>query len=133
MRRIVGCTYHRIHRVLDMLCLGFSCDHMLAYSLHVQTQWRVTHNHQIILASRDMYLPFSNNEESNVFDAKCKEFDQFMHGSIVSNCSMSEFGDLQIVFSNDVVFELFIPASVKDEEWRLIDLIRDEHIVFYDV
>ena len=60
MKRIVGSTYHRMHRVLDMLCLGFSHDHIPTYSLHVQTQWRLIHDHQIILASGDMYIPYSD-------------------------------------------------------------------------
>jgi hypothetical protein len=56
-----------------------------------------------------------------------------MKGSTVTNCTISEFGDLRISFSNNVLFELFIPTSSKDEEWRLVDLTRDEHVVFYDV
>ena len=147
MKRIVGSTYHRMHRVLDMLCLGFSHDHIPTYSLHVQTQWRLIHDHQIILASGDMYIPYSDavgedwdysihgrpNEESSFFDVKCKEIDRLMEESVVSNCTISEFGDLQISFSNNVLFQIFIPTSLKDEEWRLVDLIRDEHIIFYDV
>ena len=147
MKRIVGSTYHRIHRVLDMLCLGFFREHIPAYSLHVQTQWRFIHNHEILLASRDMYIPHSNavakdwdysiqgrsKEESSIFDVKCQEIDRLMDGSIVSDCTISEFGDLQISFSNNVPFQIFIPSSLKDEEWRLVDLIRDEHVVFHDV
>ena len=147
MRRIIGTSYHGITRVLDMLCLGFSQNHMPAYSLHVQTQWRFIHDHQIILASRDMYIPYSDttgedwdysiqgrsDEESSIFDVRYKEIDHFMEGCIVSECTVSEFGDLQISFSNNVLFELFIPTSSKEEEWRLVDLTRNEHVVFYDV
>ena len=147
MQRIIGSAYHRIHRVLDMLCLGLSCQCMPAYSLHIQTQWRLIYDHQIILASRDMYIPFSEtagedwdysiqgrpDEESSVFDVVCRKVHHLMEGSFVTNCTVSEFGDLQISFSNNVLFQIFIPTSIRDEEWRLVDTIRDEHIIFYDV
>ena len=148
MQRIVGSAYQRITRVLDMLCLGFySPTHAPAYSLHVQTQWRFVHNHKILLGSRDIYIPFSDTvsedwhysltgrskEESSIFDVISKEIDELMQGSIVLSVSISEFGDLQVVFSNNVIFEIFIPSSKKDEEWRLVDVVRGEHIIFYDV
>ena len=147
MRRIIGSVYHRMHRVLDMLCLSFTRDQMPAYGFHVQTQWRLVHDHQIILASRDMYIPYSGiidddwdyspqgrpDEESSIFDVKCKEIHRLMKGSTVTNCTVSEFGDLRISFSNNVLFELFIPTSSKEEEWRMVDLLRNEHVVFYDI
>ena len=40
--------------------------------------------------------------------------------------------DMVIVFSNGVIFEQFMPASRKNEEWRLIDYNTDEQFVCYD-
>lgn len=40
--------------------------------------------------------------------------------------------DVNIIFSNGVVFEQFTPMSVKREEWRLIDYKNNSHTICYD-
>ena len=55
-----------------------------------------------------------------------------MQDAVVTECRLSPVNDMVIVFSNGVVLEQFMPATRKDEEWRLIDYKKDEHIVCYE-
>ena len=148
---------------MDMLCLNLGDTYRTetiaigsqtisakvwpAYSLHLQTQWRFTHQGRILLGSRDIYTPFSDSadeewdyvptdrpdDKSSIFDVVSKEISAVLLGERVVDCSVSPVGDIHIAFSNGYIFEAFIPSSIQDEEWRLIDFNKDEHIIFYDV
>lgn len=163
MDRITGARFNSISRCVDMLCLqlgedvereydnseAINCSSLkrAEFSIHLQTQWRFVHDNQILLASRDIYEPFSEHvgenwaydlhgrpdHESSVFDVAKRNFEKHMADSFVSACSVSALGDMRITFSNGTVFEVFIPTSQRDEEWRLIDFLHDEHIVFHDI
>lgn len=163
MNRLINKPFHSMRRVADMLCLNFGNDfrktvsigtHILsdkvypAYSLHLQVQWRFVHDNQILLGSRDIYTPYSweidesewdysqvgrPDEESSVFDVVSRQITQALTGHYVTHCNLSSLGDIRITFSNSYIFEVFIPASVQEEEWRLIDFAKDEHLIFYDV
>lgn len=118
-----------------------------AFSLHLQTQWRFISEDRILLGSRDIYSPFDENHvdeewdyvivgrpdhESIIFDVTARQIQDELNGHYVTQCDVSPFGDIRITFSNGYVFEAFIPASHKEEEWRLIDMRTGEHLVFYD-
>ena len=163
MNRLLNQPFNSMCRVIDMLCLNFGHDsrktisignHVISdkvyptYSLHLQVQWRFVHNNKIILGSRDMYKPYSDmidesewdyseigrpDGESSVFDVVSKQISKNLLGHYVTHCEKSPLGDIRIDFSNGYVFEVFIPASYQDEEWRLIDFPADEHLIFYHI
>lgn len=155
--RIVGKQFNRINRVVDMLCLLLGEDYIISnhcgkrqtaaeYAIHFQTQWRFREDGTILLASRDVYEPYCEDvpedweydligrpdELSSVFDVQAKALKAKMQGAVVTECRLSPVNDMVIVFSNGVVLEQFMPATRKDEEWRLIDFKNDEHIVCYE-
>ena len=155
--RIVGKQFNRICRVVDMLCLLLGEDYIITnhrgkhqktaeYAIHFQTQWRFRQDNIILLASRDVYESYCEDvpedweydligrpdELSSVFDVQAKVLKAKMQGAVVTECRLSPVNDMVIVFSNGVVLEQFMPASRKDEEWRLIDFKNDEHIVCYE-
>lgn len=155
--RIVGKQFNRISRVVDMLCLLLGEDYIITnhrgkrqkaaeYAIHFQTQWRFRQDNTILLASRDVYEPYCEDvpedweydligrpdELSSVFDVQAKALKAKMQGAVVIECRLSPVNDMVIVFSNGVVLEQFMPATRKDEEWRLIDFKNDEHIVCYE-
>ena len=155
--RIVGKTFNCVSRAVDMLCLFLGEDHTITnhrvkpivvaeYSVHFQTQWRFRHKDTILLASRDVYEPYCedvpedwkydligrSDNLSSVFDVQVKALNVKMKNAVVTECRLSPVNDMVIVFSNGVIFEQFMPASRKGEEWRLIDYKNDEHIVCYD-
>ena len=154
---LVGKKFNCISRALDMLCLFLGEDftfvgargrkiYVAEYSIHFQTQWRFRDDKDILLASRDVYKPYCENvpedweydlvgrsdELSSVFDVRAKELMAIMQGAIVSEVHLSAVKDVTITFSNGIIFEQFMPASQKQEEWRLIDYINDTQIICYD-
>ena len=155
--RIIGKKFNRASRALDMLCLFLGEDYTVtnlqgklinvaAYSIHFQTQWRFRQGNRILLASRDVYEPYCEDvpgdwkydlvgrpdELCSVFDVQAKALNARMQGAVVTECRLSPVNDMVIIFSNDVIFEQFMPASRKDEEWRLIDYKKGEQIVCYE-
>lgn len=154
LSRILGKNFNCISRAIDMLCLFLGEDFSFAdthghqvnvaeFSFHFQTQWRFREDKDILLASRDIYEPYSENvpadweydlvgrsdEMSSVFDVQAKALSTKMQGATVADYHISAVNDLVIIFSNGIVFEQFTPASQKDEEWRLIDYKNDVHLV----
>lgn len=157
LSKLIGKRFNRIIRAVDMLCLFLGEDYSFVgshgqkidvaeYSIHFQTQWRFREGRKILLASRDVYEPYCENppedwrydligrpdELSSVFDVYAKALMVKMSGAFISECHLSETNDIVITFSNGVIFEQFMPASRKDEEWRLIDYANKTHIVCYN-
>ncbi len=157
LTRLIGKRFNDISRAIDMLCLFLGENYTIKdvhgqqvdvaeFSLHFQTQWRFRKDSTILLASRDICESYCKDisedwqfnltdrpdEESSVFDVSVKSLFSKMQGAVVTDCFLSTVNDISIIFSNGVVFEQFMPSSQKDEEWRLIDYKRDEHIVCYD-
>lgn len=155
--RIIGTKYSCVSRALDMLCLFLGEDRTIIghrgnhidvseYSIHFQTQWRFRKGDSILLASRDVYEPYCEDvpedweydligrpdEESSVFDVQAEILNAKMQDAVVTECRLSPVNDMVIIFSNGVIFEQFMPASRKNEEWRLIDYNTDEQFVCYD-
>lgn len=155
VRQILGANFHSIHRCVDMLCFNLGMDifdkdkqSVPQYAFHIQTQWRFIKDHAILLASRDIYLPYSDHvsddweydlvgrpdNESSLFDVVAKYFSQQFQDSVVTDIDISPLGDLHITFSNGIYFETFTPSCRKDEFWRL--LIENngqiENVVVFD-
>ena len=157
LSRLVGKKFNRISRAVDMLCLLLGEDHIITdrrgqqqkaaeYAIHFQTQWRFRQDNTILLASRDIYEPYCKEVPadwkydpigrpdalSSVFDVQAKVFAAKMRDAVVTECRLTPANDIVILFSNGVVLEQFTSATLRDEEWRLIEFIKDEHIVCYD-
>ena len=156
--KIVGKRFNRISRCIDMLCIWVAENIMVKFNhkeeeceraefaFHIQTQWRFVKNDTLLLGSRDIYIPFCDNvpddweydivdrsrEESSVFDVKKHDLEKLLENQFVTGYEMSKLGDLKIMFSDGTYFELFIPTSVKDEEWRFIDFKQDIHIAVFN-
>lgn len=159
MERIIGVKFNKIRRWVDMLSLELgksvpveSGNEISEFTFHIQTSWRFVKGDQILLASRDIYLPqdptlddgdydFEEQstqekvtETSTIFDAAIHDFDKHFIGSVVKGYQISPFGDLRIDFTNGVFFETFTPSSRKAEEWRFFTANEnDDHVVVFDV
>ena len=64
MKRIIGLKFNKISRCVNMLCLGIGNDVIdnegyiyPEFNFHIQTSWRFVKGNQILLASRDIFLP----------------------------------------------------------------------------
>lgn len=158
MKRIIGSKFNSIFRCLDMLCFNLGNDLQDAegdiipeYSFHVQTSWRFIKGNEILLASRDIFLPYdeslenayydyeeqSTQEEitptSSIFDVVMHGFGKYFENATVKSFEVSPFGDLRIDFTNGVYFETFTPSARKCEEWRFLPPGEEEHIIIFDV
>lgn len=144
VKRIIGSKFNSITRCVDMLLLNFGEDIKVdeldgdicpKFSFHIQTQWRFIKENKILLASRDIYIPFNSeideceweydiggraDDESSIFDVTQKTFNESFIDAVVSSAEINQIGDLKIVFSNGIIFETFTPSSRKDEFYRLI-------------
>jgi hypothetical protein len=121
------------------------------YRFDIQTSWRFVKENEILLASRDIYLPqdesldngYYDYEEnstqekitatSSIFDVAMHDFDKYFKEAIVKSFEISPLGDLRIDFSNGVYFETFTPSARKCEEWRFIPPGEEDHLVVFDV
>lgn len=114
------------------------------YSLHVSCSWRFTDGKNIIMASRDMYLP-KNGEYIDDFDWDVignNRFDErinIIHREInkniitVDELKIDKYGSLIVQFNNGYVLEVFPDDSLEEEYWRFISNINEsEHLVIFE-
>ena len=158
MKRIIGLKFNKISRCVDMLCLGLGNDVIdnegyiyPEFNFHIQTSWRFVKGNQILLASRDIFLPqdealdngYYDYEEqstqkeitatSSIFDVVMHDFDKHFENATVQGFDISPLGDLHIDFTNGVYFETFTPSARKCEEWRFLPPGEEDHFVVFDV
>ena len=158
MKRIIGSKFNSIFRCLDMLCFNLGNDVqddegdvIPEYRFHVQTSWRFVKGKEILLASRDIFLPHDeslNNgyydyEEqstqkeitatSSIFDVAMHNFEKHFENATVKSVDISPLWDLRIDFTNGVYFETFTPSVRKCEEWRFLPPGEEDHLVIFDV
>ncbi len=159
MKRIIGAKFHSIHRCLDMLCFNLGNElkdgdggAYSEYALHIQTSWRFVRGDEILLASRDIYLPqnealdngdYDFDEQStqkeitatsSIFDVAIHDFAKHFRGATVKGFTINPLGDLHIDFTNGVYFETFTPSMRKCEEWRFIPHGEEEQqFVVFDI
>ena len=72
LSKLINKKFNCISRAIDMLCLFIGEDYSFVsvrgknidvaeYSLHFQTQWRFREKETILLASRDIYIPYNED------------------------------------------------------------------------
>ncbi|WP_294361036.1 hypothetical protein [uncultured Clostridium sp.] len=113
------------------------------YSLHIQCPWRIIYKSQIVLGSRDVYLPSSIHTEDQLFEWDIEgnnRFDELKN--LFSNKKDNKFlvklfevqddGSIKITFYNDYVFEVVPDTSSAEEEmWRFFEPFFGNHYVRY--
>ena len=151
---IIGAKFYGIRRVVDMLGLDLGETikdgekPYAEFAFHVQTPWRFVRGNEILLASRDIYLPqdetldngdYDYEKQSppreitstlSIFDVAKHDFKKHFEGAVVKSVDVSPFGDLRIEFTNGVCFETFTPSARKCEEWRFLPPDGEQLIVF---
>ncbi|PAF44756.1 hypothetical protein [Helicobacter sp. 11S02596-1] len=99
------------------------------YSLDIQCPFRFILGEKIILASYDISKRFQENLDdkmgNSVFDKLLDERISPLLPLKVIDCICNPLGDIKIIFSNDVILETFIDASLEVEHYRLADETKD--------
>jgi hypothetical protein len=107
-----------------------------AYSLHLQTHWRIVRDARILVGRQDMYFPADTKLESKSFDWKqprTTRCDQTLQRLLRRNHSPwvvrtvrgNDLGDIGIEFENGAILETFTPGAVTGELWRLFQAYKD--------
>ena len=136
--QLVGKTVCSIGRASNMLCISMgdvigktkSGFDLTMYEIHCQCSWRlVDSEHNIILASSDIYSPPSNceweesfewdNKGGNLFDEKIVDFNAKFFNMKIIKASICRCNDLLVVFDNNIIFESF-NDSTTEENWRVL-------------
>lgn len=159
IEKVIGSKFRWLRRAADMLSMSLGEDVKdnkgdvgPEFAFHIETQWRFIKNDSILLASRDIYIPYNEeierfteewdydevgrpDEESSIFDVLSKDFEKHFEDAVVSSCVVTPIGDLKITFSNGIHFETFTPSMRKDYFWQLIWYKRDmepEHFIMFE-
>ena len=103
------------------------------YALHVQCAWRIRRGDQVVVGSRDLYVPADENNNNN----KPEEFDWDLPGAsrrdkriaelfqnetrqfLVKQVQVGEAGSFSIVLDSEYVLDVFPDDSLSDEHWRI--------------
>ena len=111
------------------------------FGLHIQTDWRIINEHNILVGSDDLYEPESENQSESDFDYEMgnlrdEKLEKIINSDylIVSEIRTDRFGGLYIQFKNQSELQI-IPTNSSESEynefWRLINNRKPEtkHIV----
>lgn len=162
IQEIQGKHFLGIYRAVDMLMLELGQERpyfdpdlqeesrVPEYSIHFMTQWRFVKDDAILLASRDIYIPYDPemdedtweydltgrpDAQSSVFDVVGRELAGKLQGTSVESCAVNALGDLKLVFSDGTAFESFTPSCRRDEFWRMVHYAANgetDHLVVFE-
>lgn len=138
---LVGTHAARLGRSAGMLWFGFGDDVEIIvkqkpktvsrFALHVQCPWRIVDNGNVIVASSDIYYPPDGEyhrdfewdiQGANRFDVHAVELNRLFsdHPMMVAQVVADAYGGIEIVFDNNLRFEIFPNSSFRHEFWRFI-------------
>jgi len=150
MKILEGERFRSIGRASDMCWISFGQTIKVkdykgnekekgTYALHLQSPWRIIDQstEKIIIASSDIYEPNTSlqwSEEfewdkmgSNLFDEKVEKWNNEQDVVYVLSVNANNFGDIEMKFSNDFIFNSFMNMSSDEEGWRFLKCGSDEH------
>ncbi|WP_299626827.1 hypothetical protein [uncultured Tenacibaculum sp.] len=147
IRELIGMKLTQTSRSSNMECLkfGFKTNHINQnigeFGLHIQTDWRIINEENILVGSNDLFEPNSENKSISDFDYETGNLrDQKLHhiinsdNLVVSKVRIDKIGGLNIKFKNLMELQI-IPTNSSESEynefWRLIDnrKLKTQHIV----
>lgn len=107
------------------------------YALHVQCSWRISKENTIILGNNDVYTLVDDLTEddwdiigNNIFDIRINETIIPLLPLNVLRVECSKVGDVKITLESGIVISIFVNSSEETEEWRFINNISGEHMVY---
>jgi hypothetical protein len=100
------------------------------YALHVQCAWRITHDEQVVVGSRDLFYPPQETEDDvpdfdweqspNRRDARVAElFKNETRQFVVQRVEVGDAGAFTLVLNDGYALDVFPHDSLSTEHWRL--------------
>jgi hypothetical protein len=109
------------------------------YALHVQCAWRIRHGDQVVVGSRDLYVPpeaseagvddfnwdvqGANRRDKRIAELFQNETRQFM----VKQVQVGEAGSFTITLDHEYALDVFPDDSLDDEHWRIFQPSKEAH------
>ena len=136
--KMIGLKLNDIGRCAAMTWMCFSDNEEIIgndyYSLHLQCPWRMIQKNTIVLSDKDMNTYVSgmdfkrwDDKEENMFDKNSKVL-QKEGNYYIENIDMTEYNDLIISFTNDLVLEAYA-FNLNGENWRVFKKKEAEHFI----
>jgi hypothetical protein len=101
------------------------------YALHIQCAWRIRRGDQVLVGSRDLYVPpaeieeglekfnwdvpGANRRDKRIADLFQNETRQF----VVKQVQVGQAGSFTIVFDDEYALDVFPDDSLTEEHWRI--------------
>lgn len=109
------------------------------YVFHIQCPWRFIQKNKMLLGNEDIYQSEEYIENfdwtkkgTSIFDKKESSINELLKNTKVKEVYLNSLGDLKIIFTNEVVFEVFLNTSLKMESYRFINNKTREHFVIFE-
>ena len=135
---LIGLQLTRTTRAANMECLKFGLKEQESiksrivnvgeYGLHIQCDWRIIKENEIIVGSRDLFEPSTTIQDSHEFDyekgnLRDKKIRNLINKNrlIVKSIISDNFGGLKIEFLNNYLIEIIPMTTTEDEYWRLLN------------
>ena len=147
LQELIGLKLTQTSRSSNMECLKFGFktndknQNIGEFGLHIQTDWRIIDEKNILVGSNDLFEPNSENQSESDFNYENGNLrDEKLHkiinydNLIVSKIQIDRIGGLNIKFKNQTELQI-MPTNSSESEynefWRLIDnrKLETEHIV----
>ena len=147
IQELIGLNLTQTNRSSNMECLKFGFkindkkQNIGEFGLHIQTDWRIINEENILVGSNDLFEANSENQSESEFDYETgnlrdEKLRKIINSDnlIVSKIETDKIGGLNILFKNQIELQI-IPTNSSESEynefWRLIDnrKLKTEHIV----
>jgi hypothetical protein len=101
------------------------------YAFHIQCAWRIRRGDQVLVGSRDLYVPPAEGEEgletfnwdvpgANRRDKRIADlFQNETRQFVAKRVQVAEAGTFTIILDDEYALDVFPDDSLSDEHWRI--------------
>lgn len=136
----------KIGRAANLIWIAFKSKNDGEYALHLQTFFRFCDSEKVLIADGDKYKPISLIEDAPAFSVENFEWDKqgnnlfdewiskhqstLLNKLIVKEVNVNPYGDLEIIFSQNITLTVLLDTTSTDECWRFFEFhSKKPHLV----
>lgn len=137
LKKIINADNIKIGRAADLIWIAFHSRDGREYALHLQTFFRFCDSEKVLIADCDKYQPISLIENEPSFLLEKFEWDKrgnnlldewidkyqsnLINKLIVKEVKVNLYGDLEIIFNQNIILTVLIETTSSDECWRFFE------------
>lgn len=142
LEKIKNADNIKIGRVADLIWIAFKSKNGREYALHLQTFFRFCDSEKVLIADGDKYNPISLIEATPSFSLENFEWDKqgsnlidewisksqstLINKLTVKEVKVNPYGDLEIIFSQNITLTVLLDTTSRDECWRFFEKDTDD-------